>query len=201
MKKLLIALLCMVWLAGCAHDPYKIDPEATAHAPWKVGEIAYQFSVFKGDQFMPMLMEMSPDTAIDRVFLGKTVDGYYVVQEFFATGEPASNPILIVGEEGVAHETSIKHGHVLSWYPTGEKAEECLLEQGRSVHPCLMWYKNGEKMWEYSTLNGMLHGQSMSWYPNGQKLIESEFSMNKAVGVSRVWDIHGNLIDEINNDL
>lgn len=72
MKKILAIVCCIFVIAACSSDPYKIDPVATAKAPWGKDDI--------------IVNGFCSQTAIGwctRVFLGITTDGKVLVQDFY----------------------------------------------------------------------------------------------------------------------
>lgn len=214
MKKLLIALLSVLVLAGCtAKDentlPYEIDPVATASAPWKVGDIIWETSTRGGYYFQ-----------LSRVFIGMTTDGGYLVRDEYygehrdwhemeddlknligneRTTNTRSAPYKIVDANSLRSSTPIIDGKYVSFYDTGEKRRECDYENGgTSIGPCIAWYRSGEKMSEIWFVNGQMQ-KSVLWYINGQKITERSFNINSGdIQHIREWDTKGNLIREEN---
>lgn len=142
MKKLLL-LFSVFLLTACANDPYKIDPVATAKAPWKVGEIVLEekigiIGVEESNESNPSIRPIRKK----RVFQGITIDGYFIVQEFYEDGSPNGCAYLIVDADSVTDINPIMHGSIIYQYPTTqEKRMTCELEQGKGS--CALWYRSG----------------------------------------------------------
>lgn len=140
MKKLLITLFSALVLAGCANDPYKIDPVATAKAQWEVGEL-----IFKEEPHF--------ENSRYRKFLGITDAGQVLIQEFYTrSGKKATNPFLVSSIEaakldGGSFEREID-GVMILWYENGQKALEGNFQKGKVQGVFREWHDNGQKSLE-----------------------------------------------------
>ena len=48
-------------------------------------------------------------------------------------------------------------------------------------------------MWEYPFVNGFVHGVVRKWYTNGVLRIESNHNMGMDRGITKEWDLDGEL--------
>lgn len=171
MKKLLIALFGVLMLMGCAHSTYKIDPVATANAPWEIGEVILE---------RPFIIDNKP-APVHRVFLGMTSEGYYVVQEFYTlTDTKRTEPFVLMDRFDV--------NGLLGVYDTPGNWR--ISSQYVAYHP------NGQKMIELFSKDGVFYGMSAAWHENGQVRMSGEVKGYANVGIWREWDEEGNLIEE-----
>jgi len=207
MKRVLVVVLGIFMLMGCVSTqgenalPFEIDPVATANAPWRVGEVVHEDVIDPDDvssKFFADLMGFDTRVVIQRVFQGVTNDGFYVAQDYFESIGPAGLPYQIAGEEYVEASNMIVHGRGENWYPSGEKAIECVLEYGASVEPCIVWHRDGSKRMEFGMLDGKIHGPLAIWRTDGMKMTEGENRAGQPVGIWRFWDANGELISEVN---
>ena len=217
MTKLLITLLGALMLVGCAGDPYRIDPIATANAQWNVGELV-QSREYEDEQIR---------SEKKWFFLGMTVDGAYLVrdesyleysEESWALVEDTlenrnlknvrilhtrSEPYRMLDIHTL--ETEINptgDGEYRSFYATGERHSECFFEGGRiGSGSCTSWYLSGEKMADTTFDYGDVVS-TVRWFKNGgksQEWLTCQYAscINENVWAEeRNWDIDGKLVSE-----
>lgn len=219
MKKLSIALLSALMLAGCANDPYKIDPVATANAQWTVGDRVVVYSN------CPSIIANS-DICYG-VFLGVTTKGNALLQDHYDTDEKLTDPYeypfdidLIKNPNSKKFNSYHPEGSWIRYYKNGQKMDEVNYTNGQINGLSRQWHENGQLAIEWERHNGKSHEVVRSWYPNGKKLSESpyvddrrqglsrewhsngqkryegQYQNGKQIGISRRWDENGNLVNE-----
>lgn len=115
----LSALLSSACTAYAQNDtlPYQIDEQATARAPWNVGDIVAKGEVLSG---------VFGNSKVYRKFIGITNKGYFVVQDFYQeNNKKYSVPIAIIQQDFVEDITQSDitqpfDGMWLSWYKNGQ---------------------------------------------------------------------------------
>ena len=138
MKKTLIALFASLFtLAAPAQGPsYEIDPEATAKAPWRVGEILVEnYRCYIGVNCYT-------------VFLGFTESSEFAfVQTYYPSGEKMSDPYLIDAATYPVTELydAGVPNHVKTYYfESGQKMREIVTRNGISDHAWRDWDERGK---------------------------------------------------------
>lgn len=214
MKKTLAVLFSTFALAGCVTSSYKIDPVATANAPWTVGEII-------------RIDEDNDDQVILQnkwFFVGIAMDGAYLLREesyleyseeywdliedtpesqnllngriIHTLSEPYRVPDMTKWENEIIPATAID-GRFLSFYITGERFSECYFETNKGF--CIRWYQSGGKKSESDYSYGDII-RSVIWYKNGQVRREwltcghYSCSNEKAWAEERIWNLDGKLV-------
>lgn len=218
MKKMLIAFLCVLMLAGCTKEPdiatcqfdvilndYEIDPVATENAPWEIKEVVADVPGVSSEDYW-----------VERIFLGVTVDGYYIAQDRYdghSTNPQIisiSKPYLVTDENGlISDELLLYHGHYELTHASGVTFMECDFDHGTTTEPCIMRDEKGRIVFEISYVNGIRHGSYKSWEyyvidnPDpaytyqGPFFTEGQYCNGSPYcGYWRLWDGNGNLIKE-----
>lgn len=195
MKKLLLLLSCLIMVfavhaqqhAAQGNTAYTIDPQATAAAPWKVGETIAE-------------EPCSADWEITcySKFLGITAQGKALLQEFYASGPKATEPFTAT----VLPETEElrRDGLYIALHENGPKAAEGYYQDGKQQGLWTLWHENGQKMGEIHYQDGKPHGLWTLWHKNGQKGTEGHFQDGDLQGLWTRWDENGNIIEEKNYD-
>ncbi|MGL4668690.1 MAG: toxin-antitoxin system YwqK family antitoxin, partial [Saezia sp.] len=136
---------------------YQIDEQATAQAPWKVGEVI-------ASGYM-RTSERRPNG--ERKFVGITSKGYFVVQDFYlGNGKKLTDPFVIVQQEKVdiinAYKDMPLDGVFVVWYSgdSERKMEEGHYQDGKKQGLWTTWYGNGQKAYEGYYQDGKEQG---SW--------------------------------------
>ena len=146
--RLLLVLFLGVFITSVCGAMSPLDPmdhQATARAPWKKGEI------------------VKKTRHSDVKFLGITIDGYYLVQQFYSGGdEKRTDLYTVVCPDKVVDKDKF-------W-------EACEM-----THPIVRWYKEGGKKYGFWTY----------WHENGQKKAEGHYQNGKQKGLWIEWDENG----------
>lgn len=209
MKKLLIALSVLL-LTACAAVPDKIDPVATANAPWEVGEVVYEKAIdasaleYSYKRYFVGVAEVGGYIVRDETRMAYTEEGWeYLKEEYEAQGiqrimEIVSDPYALNEEDVDAENLKIK-GAYITRYSSGEKNMECYFDEGTTKgEPCYQWNMNGKlggKMW---MVNGVQE-KSLYFHPNGQLANEVLFDVQDgSLDSVKHWDENGHLISEKN---
>lgn len=184
MRTLFILIFSSLLLVGCAGSTsYEINKQATAQAPWSVGEIVYQ----------------SDSSPYVRKFLGMTTQGYYLVQDFYTgTKIKFTDPYTIISQEGVTTDDPMAFidGALTLWYENGHKKAEGHPQGKKMQGFWTYWHENGTKFVEGLFQDGRRQGFWRHWYENGQIRAEGQYQNGEKQGVCRDWDKDGNLIGE-----
>lgn len=206
MRLLLVLFFCTITFAGCKDSAQtsissiQIDEQATAHAPWKPGEI-----IANGESDLKSNIGLQN---ITRKFIGITNDGFFVVQDFYAdSGNKLSNPIIVM-QQGWASDIQLissiftfdgsntLDGELILWHNNGQKWVEGHYEHGRPQGAWRVWHKNGQKRDEFYFNNGKLQGKAISWYENGAKRLEGGFQDGVEEGLWVYWFDNGQRSEE-----
>lgn len=189
MRTLAALFLSFFWLAGFAvAEPvpaHAIDPEATTHAPWKVGATVYEYDM---SVYMPI---DSTSYRIERRFLGITTGGHILVQDFYAdirlNGEPAkySDPVAMVDRRAVMS---------FDWHRD-------FLYPDIFDGPFKLWFANGQPLAQGESANRQMQGAWIRWTPNGSMELEANYVDDKPHGLWIQWgafghmELQGNLVN------
>lgn len=209
MRTLSALLLGFLMLTGCANGQQPTgltsDMEATARAPWKVGEVLLTYTT--GFTYDPSLRRH--DYQIARQFLGITREGYVLVQDFYAgAGEAVkySDPVAFMDKEAVKYiglmpyaidANFFIHGPYTLWSPEGK-----LIVQGQYDHGKLQgqwtwwWPGSGEMQQQGEYQNGLRQGLWREYAPNGQLGKEGRYLNGKRQGVWSSYNESGRKIGE-----
>ncbi|RUS68108.1 hypothetical protein CUZ56_00593 [Saezia sanguinis] len=138
MKKLLLLLsyLIMVFAAHAqqhaaqGNTAHTIDPQATAASPWEVGETIIEEPCVVNEKKTCYLK-----------FLGITTQGEILLQEFYASGQKATEPYTAV----LLPETVERRrdGLYIALHENGQKASEGHYQNGKQQGLWTRWDKNG----------------------------------------------------------
>lgn len=166
-KRIILTLLyCTLTLNICNAFEIQIDTQATASAPWKVG-----------DTIVTLPCNELANTCY-RTFLGLTSQGYRVVQDFYENGQKATDPFLIRPNIAFSSLSEVNsttafmdalYGNYKSWYPSGAKNSEI-------------------------NVNHTGAGNIKVWYENGQPAIDAKFA-NQTFTSSTLWDEEGRILN------
>lgn len=215
MKKVLwfISGAVMLMLFGCTtiEKKYMIDQQATSQSGMDVGEVVAQ-----GEESCFMI-DTWDTCKVNRIFLGMTQDGRYIVQDFFENGHvKMTDPYALLNKEDVkslnfSPFNTSRDGHYVQWHSNGHKWYEGDYADGQIDGVWRVWHSNGKKaaqgkqnslgeqgLWEYwhdngqmsaqgSYVNGKQTGLWRQWYKNGQKKSEVSFVDGKADGLAVEW--------------
>ena len=185
MKNLLLLLSCLVMVfAAQAQQPsqentsYPLDLQATAAASWKLGETI-------GEE--PCLVNEKTSCYIK--FLGITAENKALFQEFYASGQKATEPYTatVLPETG---ELRID-GLYIALHENGQKAGEAHYQNGKIQGLFNLWHANGQKKYEGHYQNGIKQGLFSLWYKNGQKEIEGFYQNDQKQGLWTLWYENG----------
>jgi len=205
---LMISMVCL--LAGCSADiPFKIDHRATANSEYKVNDIV-----------CPDFACVYEEDRCYRRFLGIDINGYAIVQDFYASGEKRTSPYQLPmievkdrypkGMNGMyfvwdinGHKTTeryyvdgVQEGNSFFYYSNGQMRSVHRYQNGVYEGDYATWYESGQKMAEGSYKHGAPNGVICVWYENGQIKEQEEYREGERVSFSREWDEDGNLTYE-----
>lgn len=197
MKKQWLMILCTVLFISCTAEQatssanlYTIDQAATAKAPWKPGDIVSKAVTSASD-------DPQDDSLLDlhRKFLGITVNGHYLVQEFYAeSGQKYSDPFLITKQDAISSGTSNKGklGRITYYYLSGKKRAEGIANHDWWADgTATIWYESGQKASESLHQNRRMIRYT-NWYPNGQMKADVHYEESKPPQITE-WDEQGNI--------
>jgi antitoxin component YwqK of YwqJK toxin-antitoxin module/tetratricopeptide (TPR) repeat protein len=86
-------------------------------------------------------------------------------------------------------------GHILTYYPNGQKATDYSLKQGVFTGDCMRWYGNGTLAYEsHRDKTANLEGVYRRWAPNGQLVYEAAYRNGIMTGTERCWNADGALV-------
>ena len=151
---LLFCILAFISQLSCTQNAqrlsHELDPQATAQAPWAVGEIIY-----RGGEFID----------INRKFLGITIQGNYLVQDFYHVNDlKLTDPYIIMGSQGetVLSDAPFIEGHYVMWHESGVKGSEGSYQDGVLHGLWTWWHDNGTE-------------SSRTWFENGREVRREEY--------------------------
>lgn len=198
MKKQLVVLACwatLAWGASAQEIPL-VDAAATLAAPWEMGaQVATQ-----------PISEACGAKSVVRRFLGMTVDGHYLVQDFFhvrtdEAGKPVelklTDPYMVVKREDVERGDFFKpyerdvSGAYVRWSCDGKERVLGAYENGLQSGPWVFWHANGQKSAEGEYVAGKSHGVWTNWSDNGTKTESGEWSNGERQGLWSEWYDNG----------
>ena len=180
--------------AGSAVLP-GIDQTATSAAKWKVGDVVARSYAWIADVHY-------------RKFLGITVDGGYLVQDFYESSQnksgcpdsgdlPFTDPYvlnsvqeMLNGNADIYQFRSVS-GDYTSWYDNGQKRQHAYFVKGNPQGLWEMWHANGQKSQEGQYQEGIPYGLWVQWYDNGNKLSEIEYADGVEHGCHCEWFRNG----------
>ena len=193
----------------------EIDRNMTT-STWTVGEVVATFTQNLGSHI-----------TYERIFLGKTQEGYYRVQDMYInSGKKYSNPYILKTREAVLTEQWVSGwfedfiGDYVIWYPNGQKSVEGGLLDGENHGFWEHWYDNGQKeqeglfhqgeqqgTWNHWYRDGAKESEWIFgadgiahftyWYESGAKKEEGVFQENSYI-ILKSWDEQGQLIEGLN---
>ena len=217
MKKFLLLLSCVVTNfavyaqqhSAQGNTAYTIDPQATAAAPWKVGETIVE---------KPCSDHWKINCYLK--FLGISTQDKALFQEFYASGRKATEPYtaILIPDSTERHRDSLYmlimlyengqkygeghyqngklHGLWTWWHENGQKAAEGHYQNGEPQGLWTYWHENGQKSEEGHCQDGELHGLWAKWHENGQKFIEIHYQNGKLQGLWTTWYENGQKSEE-----
>lgn len=127
--------------------------------------------------------EASP-TKYQRKLLEKTVEGLFLVQDFYDSGEKKTDPFLLEDEiEALKKEYIINPcydnqaviivGKYITYFDNGQKSIEGYYKDGKRIGIWMSWYKTGEKFSEAEyEKDNKYQGKIIYWDKNGLKQSE-----------------------------
>lgn len=193
MKKLSLTLFSIFFFANVYAQEtlsYEIDEEATAKAPWRVGERVVTDEVCLWDVKKGCYIE----------FLGVTNTGDFLMQQFYKNGDRSFAPFFLIFEDELIIPVSYQKGHssgaVIYWHDNWQKAREYYLTDDQIDGHYRVWFRSGKKQTEATFANGKPEGLVQQWYESGGKDIEGHYKNGLQIGVWRQWDEDGHLISE-----
>lgn len=146
-------------------ETHELDVVATANAPWKVGEIIpnTQQTIYTGRTY-----------SVYRRFLGMTIRGCYLVQNFYKEHEQKRTaPYILIHREDVDGEGKPLYrgdlkidGPYISWYPNGQKRWEGFYVDGKKEGLGISWNELGNKWSKRYFKNDLREGLWTRWYSN-----------------------------------
>lgn len=221
MKKFLL-FMSLFLVAAMAYTAYTkkftngddlraVNHQTTAAAPWKAGE-----TILEGP------CSVNEKTICYLKFLGTTTQGKALLQEFYASGQKATEPYIAIllsdprerRRDGLYiewHENGQKaseghfqdgklQGRVTAWHKNGQKKMEGSFQDGKEQGLWTWWHENGQKAGESHFQNGKEQGRLTLWHENGQKKLEGHFQDGKQQGLWTAWDENGNIVGKRNYD-
>lgn len=194
MKKLLIALFSVLIMVGCATKDenvlsYEIDPVATANAPWEVGDTVLSYRRTENEE----------KREIDVLFLGTTLEGHIVLQDFYNINElhdiKRSEPYSIIDARSLTSDAPyLYHGRYIIYHFNGSISIDCLYDYGTtSISPCVLRDPSGnlfsERTIHYDRSTGQYEAERVIYLvPSNTPGMEIEdraiFSENNISGTS-----------------
>lgn len=173
MKRILYTLLGMLMFqANAQSTPYEIDKQATAKAQWKTGDNISTYLISLDEGFYD----------IDRQFQGITLQGFYLVQDFYQKeGKPFTQPFVLNHPQAFP----------LDWMEFMEVDPAPLVSDYQQLH------LNGAKAVEIKS-TGPNRYQRTSWYSNGQLKSQIDYVSGKMDGLFTLWDVNGHKVREGN---
>jgi len=179
------ALICITYTAYAQETgvTYQTDPQATTAAPWKIGETIAEKPCFSDRR-----------TSCYCKFLGITSQGKALLQEFYVSGQKATEPYTAT----VLPETKEQRrdGLYIAFYENGQKAGEGHFLDGKAQGLWTEWHRNGQKAGESRYQDGKQQGLGTSWYENGQKSGEGHVQNDKPQGLWTWWHENGQKMTE-----
>jgi len=85
-------------------------------------------------------------------------------------------------------------------YPNGIKKMEGKLFNGKRQGKWIAYYESGIKWSEGMFRDGLREGDAIVYYENGKKKLEGKYRANKKIGIWKVWEEDGVLVQEVNLD-
>ncbi|WP_434779090.1 toxin-antitoxin system YwqK family antitoxin [Neisseria sp. Ec49-e6-T10] len=129
-----------------------------------------------------------------RKYLGKTDDGFFLIQDFYSGSHKIySNEIKINTLEYIDefYLPSCIEGVLTYWHKNGQKYKEETYINGVVEGIYTEWYENGQKSYEINFVNGCLNGLHSIWYKNGQKHSEENYINDIFTGEASYWHENG----------
>jgi len=170
----------------------QVDEVATAAAPWQPGqEVVVPESVL-----VPAYGQREQGFyEVYRRFLGVTVQGGYLVQDFYRENNAKySDPYVLIDRTEVLKTGDVFEGGYASfsgelsaWYPGGAKFGEVSFLNGVPDGRWAGWYEGGQPSFEMSFEKGMRQGLYSAWFEDGQKRSEGYFVDDQAQGMQTEW--------------
>lgn len=109
--------------------------------------------------------------------------------------------LLIACEDKKEDKTdSVEVETVVNRYPNGVKKMEGKLVNGKRQGKWIAYYENGIKWSEGVFVDGLREGNSIVYYESGKKKMEGKYHENQKVGLWKVWEEDGSLVQTINMD-
>ena len=222
MKKWLVILLGAFVFAGCTtkeNNPSsittesvaKLDPVATANAPWKVGEVIIDnaqchypssrrecYTIFLGildnrniliqDLFAPEVKHTDP---YEVRWSSAAKESPY--ERYFLRG--AINGKLMIYHRENNEQRYYKNGSTtgtwIVWYGNGNKKSEINLKDSIYEGDAIYWYENGQMSSKSTYKNVRLEGNSLLWYEDGKMKEETHYKDGKKDGLHTLWHENG----------
>ncbi|CAK7049194.1 MAG: hypothetical protein MESAZ_01082 [Saezia sanguinis] len=198
----LLGMMAALLLGGCAgmsgersdgDVSAQIDRAATAVAPWGVGEVVATGSLPSG----------GGPVEVYRRFVGVSVNGFFVVQDFYAHGDAKfSDPYELMQQRDVsaagfdAWRGEAISGPYLGWYPDGGKKYQLFFVHGRQSGDAVMWGEDGAKAIEGMYEDGLAHGRWTVWHDNRQMRETGAYVHDHQQGLWQEWYDNGQLASE-----
>lgn len=145
---------------------YEIDKLQTAKAQWKTGDKVSTYLISLDEGFYD----------IDRQFQGITLQGFYLVQDFYQKeGKSFTQPFVLNDPQAFP----------LDWMELMDIVPTPLVSDYQQLH------LNGAKAVEIKSTGPNRH-QRTSWYSNGQLKTQIDYVAGKMDGYFILWDAEGN---------
>lgn len=170
---------------------YVIDMIETSKVQWKVGDIVSGYLISLDDDFYE----------IDRQFQGVTLQGFYLVQDFYQKEKkPFTKPFVLSNPQVFSWDwmdlmdidPTPLCGDYLQYYLGGSKAVAITKTSSR-VHQRKSWYANGQLKCQVNYVSGKMEGLFTFWGSNGRKIREGHMLHGIHVGLWLSWHENGQL--------
>ncbi|MDO5686086.1 MAG: hypothetical protein Q4G42_01655 [Neisseria sp.] len=174
MKKLLMLLVVAVFLSGC--QSVAGDAAAAQAVLAKVTQ-PEERTVAYFDQDWALSAQPDPNGFYRKVY-GKTADGHYIAQDFYASSQTKqTDPFEVIAEAGLTVGDNSYNTGTIVWYDV-----------------------NGTKTGKQVYQNGLYTGEMESYYPNGKVKFRSELAADRQGKVVTAFYENGQAMSVVRKD-
>lgn len=119
--------------------------------------------------------------------------GERVYQGEIFTGEMVSYYPSGQKAESIEFVDGRRSGYSRKWFETGLLGSEIYYQNGRREGFARSWWINGNLRTEAFYIEGKKEGESWTWYRSGAKFKKGNFSQGQPVGIQQGWRENGDL--------
>ncbi len=171
MKQLLLATSLALTLAACATPGATTsNADATSRIVAAQKQEAQVIAYFVDGPQGGVYAERPSEGGYFRKLLGRTKEGYYVVQDFYQdSGRKQSDPLVVTSEAALKDfGNDYSDGWVVLYDTEGRLAEQTQYRQGKPDGRAIS-YQNGKRVAQGQYQGGKPHGEWTFWGENGRK--------------------------------